>query len=47
MFIGKGYLNERYFKLNVMVVDIINNNYAFVYLVESNDLWHAHLGHVN
>ncbi|XP_069150713.1 uncharacterized protein [Solanum lycopersicum] len=37
MFIGKGYLNEGLFKLNVMVVDNINKNYASVYLLESND----------
>ena len=31
MFIGKGYLNEGLFKLNVMVVDNINKNFASVY----------------
>ena len=47
MFIGKGYLNEGLFKLNVMVVDNINKNSASVYLLELNDLWHVRLGHVN
>ena len=31
IFIIKGYLNEGLFKLNVMVVDIINKNTQFVY----------------
>jgi len=30
-----------------MVVDSINKNSVSVYLLESNDLWHARLGHVN
>ena len=47
MFIGKGYLNEGLFKLNVIVVDRINKNSSFVYLLELSDLWHARLGHVN
>ncbi|KAL3339253.1 hypothetical protein AABB24_028076, partial [Solanum stoloniferum] len=47
MFLGKGYLTEGLFKLNVMVVDSINKNSTSVYLLESNDLWHACLGHVN
>ena len=47
MFIGKGYLNEGLFKLNVMVVDSINKNFASVYLMELSDLWHARLRHVN
>ena len=37
MFIGKSYLNEGLFKLNVMVVDSINENPTSVYLLESND----------
>jgi len=47
MFLGKGYLTEGLFKLNVMVVDGINKNSASVYLLESNELWHVSLGHVN
>ena len=47
MFIGKGYLNESLFKLNVMVVDSINKNSASVYLLEFSDLWHARLRLVN
>ena len=47
MFIGKGYLNEGLFKLNVIVVDNIYKNSASVYLLELSDLWHTRLGHVN
>jgi len=46
MFIGKGYLTEGLFKLNVIAIDI-NKSTPFSYLLESNNLWHAHLGHVN
>ena len=47
MFIGKGYLKEGLFKLNVMVVDTINKNYASVYLLDLSYLWHARLTHIN
>ncbi|CAL1356033.1 unnamed protein product [Linum trigynum] len=49
VYIGKGYLNNDLFKLNVITVnDVINNNNASsAYLLESNHLWHARLGHVN
>ena len=33
MFIGEGYLNEGLFKLNVMVVDIINKKFCFCLLI--------------
>ena len=33
MFIGKGYLNESLFKLNIMVADSITKNFASVYLL--------------
>ena len=33
MFIGKSYLNEGLFKLNVMVVDIINKKFCFCLLI--------------
>ncbi|KAG7552374.1 Zinc finger CCHC-type [Arabidopsis thaliana x Arabidopsis arenosa] len=49
MYVGKGYLCDGLFKLNV--VPIVNknagNSSASVYLLDSNDLWHARLGHVN
>ena len=46
MFVGKGYLTEGLFKLSVMAVDI-NKSTSSSYLLESNNLWHARLGHVN
>ena len=48
MFVGKGYVTDGLFKLNVMSVkdnDEINNSSA--YLLESPNLWHARLGHMN
>ena len=48
MYVGKGYLVEGLFKLNVLVTNIINNNKnIFSYIVDSFVLWHARLGHVN
>ena len=48
MYVGKGYLAKGMFKLNVMVTNAINKiNNASVYFVDSFDLWHARLGHVN
>ena len=45
MFIGKGYLSEGLFKLNVMVSSI-NKNYL-VMNIETFSIWHGRLGHVN
>jgi len=46
MFVRKCYLTKGLFKLNVMVVE--NNKISVSsYLLESNDLWHIRLGHVN
>ena len=48
MYVGKGYLAEGLFKLNVLVTNTINNNKnTFDYIVDSFVLWHARLGHVN
>ena len=47
MFLGKGYLNEGLFKLNIMSIDSINKNVVYFFLLESHDLEHARLGHVN
>lgn len=41
MFVGKGYVENRMFKLN------IENENISAYFMESLDLWHEHLGHVN
>ena len=43
MFVGKGYLCENMFELNV----INNNKCIFAYIVDSCDLWRIRLGHVN
>ena len=50
MYVGKGYMSDGLFKLNVMTV-VLNvamnkNDTSFVYILESN-LWHGRLGHVN
>ena len=51
MFVGKGYMNDGLFKMNVMTVvpKSINNNKvnSSAYLLESSNIWHARLGHVN
>ena len=50
MFVGKGYMSNGLFKLNVMTVKpkIMNKtNASFVYVLESSNLWHGKLGHVN
>ena len=48
MYVGKGYLTEGLFKLNVLVTNTMNNNKnTSVYIVDSFVLWHARLGHVN
>ena len=46
-FVGKGYCNQGLFMLNVY--DIINNNASSssTYIVDSYDIWHGRLGHVN
>ena len=43
----KGYCNKGLFMLNVS--DNINNNASssFAYIVDSCDIWHGRLGHVN
>ena len=46
MYVGKGYLTEGLFKLNVIAVDM-NKDFASSYLLESKCLWHERLGHVN
>ena len=47
MYVGKGYLAEGLFKLNVLVTNTINNNKSnYAYIVDSFVLWHARLGHI-
>ena len=46
VFVGKDYYNQSLFLLNAL--EIINNNtFSSAYLVNSYDLWHGRLGHVN
>ena len=49
MFVGKGYAQNGMFKLNVMAVKKNMNKSASTsaYLVESPNVWHGRLGHVN
>ena len=46
MYVGKGYATDGLFKLNVMTI-INKENKSFAYLLESSDVWHGRLGHVN
>ena len=46
---GKIYVNDGLFKLNVMTLKPIINNKASssAYLLETSNLWHGRLGHIN
>ncbi|XP_075475084.1 retrovirus-related Pol polyprotein from transposon TNT 1-94 isoform X1 [Primulina tabacum] len=48
MFVGKGYVCNGLYKLNVKAVKpVMNKVNTFAYLLESSCLWHGRLGHVN
>ena len=52
MYVGKGYLSNGLFKMNVMTVvpptkNINNKNTSSAYMLESSNVWHGRLGHVN
>ena len=50
MYVGKGYLSNDLFKINVMTAfPTIDNNKSTssVYVLESFNIWHGRLGHVN
>ena len=52
MYVGKGYMSNGLFKINVMTVvppikNINNKNKSFAYMLESSNVWHGRLGHVN
>nr|GEV11905.1 Pol polyprotein [Tanacetum cinerariifolium] len=48
IYVGKGYAMNVIFKLNVMVVkNEINKMNSSAYLIESSNVWHGRLGHVN
>ena len=46
MYVGKGYVSDGLFKLNVITI-INKNNKSSVYMLESSNLWHSRLEHVN
>ena len=50
MYVGKGYLGNGLFKMNVMTTfpSIYNNKgTSSVYMLKSSNVWHGRLGHVN
>ena len=47
MYVGKGYLADGLFKLNVMVTNDKNKDKVSAYMVDIYHLWHSRLGHVN
>ena len=49
MYIEKGYMSDGMWKLNVMAIIKSNMNKASTsaYILESSNLWHGKLGHVN
>ena len=46
MYVGRGYVSDGLFKLNVLTI-INKDNKSSVYMLESSNLWHGRLGHVN
>ena len=52
MYVGKGYMSNELFKMNVMTVvphikNINKKNTSYAYMLESSNVWHGRLGHVN
>ena len=52
MYVGKGYMSNRLFKMNVTTVVPLtknsnNKNTSSAYMLESSNVWHGRLGHVN
>ena len=52
MYVGKGYMSNGLFKRNVMTVkppikNINKKNTSSAYMLESSNVWHGRLGHVN
>jgi hypothetical protein len=51
MIVEKRYLYDFLFKMNVITIKTIYENYNNIvfssYLIESYDVWHEKLGHVN
>ena len=52
MYMGKGYMSNGLFKMNVMTIvppikNINNKNTSSAYMLELSNVWHGRLGHVN
>ena len=49
MYVGKGYMSGGMWKLNVMTIikSEMNKAISYAYILESSNLWHGRLGHVN
>ena len=49
MYVGKGYMSGGMWKLNVMTIikSDMNKVSTSAYILESSNLWHSRLGHVN
>ena len=49
MYVEKGYMSNGMWKLNVMTVikSDVNKDSTSAYILESCNLWHGRLGHVN
>ena len=51
MYVGKGYMSNGLFKMNVMTsvppIKNINKNTSSAYMLESSNVWHGRRGHVN
>jgi len=45
VFVGKGYCDQGLFVLNIS--EVMNESESSAYIVDSYDIWHARLGHVN
>ncbi|RDX84489.1 hypothetical protein CR513_34459, partial [Mucuna pruriens] len=46
-FVGNGYYNQGLFVLNVFETISENASSSFAYMIDSYDIWHARLGHIN
>ncbi|XXG41748.1 hypothetical protein AAC387_Pa01g2150 [Persea americana] len=46
MYMGKGYMSDGLFKMNVMTI-VHNKNKSSAYMLESSNVWHGRLGDVN
>ena len=49
IYVGKGYMSDGLFKMNVMTIvpNFNNKNTSSAYMIESSNVWHGRLGHVN